>query len=222
MAGAGDTPPTYAWIRRSAYLARKIKGGVDPYLAEQEICRELDRGWLHFRYVGIDGRQYTDNLPPGYSWPDAEFGLDDSVVWPKEVDAPKSDPFAQAFRQIELTVARALGELPAPRKRLELYQLEVWVPAASSQPVTAPTTPTQPETPPAAAPEEPVPMPPLQWLEEKIKQRKPDEIPATFAHRIAPEMQTAAQKGEVTKAWSKGYIENRISELKLWPKPKSK
>ncbi len=62
------------------------------------------------------------------------------------------------------------------------------------------------------------PKDPLKWIEDEIKRRKPGEIPATFAERIAPVMDKAHRDHEVTKSWGAGHIANQISTLDLWPK----
>jgi hypothetical protein len=95
-----------------------------------------------------------------------------------------------------------------------------------------PETPRSPEPPQPRQPP-PEPLDPLDWIKLLIDydaeqsavirdaaehQRKPDEIPATFAERIAPVMDDAWRHNEVKRKWGAGYIQNQISELDLWPK----
>ena len=217
-----------AWVRHSAYLARKIKSGMAPDAASQEVRRELD--WLPFRYVGIDGRTYTD-LPAGYVWRDAKIDLDDFVVWPEEeLGPPVIGPLAhiaEEVRGIQRAADVATGRALPLRRRLNVYQLEVFVPV--TKPETSPFESAETVQPGMfAEPREsqsddlPVrgPMEPMRWLEERLKQRKSSETPATFAKRIAPTMVEAHKRGEVKKAWAERYIANIISKDRpgLWPK----
>jgi hypothetical protein len=223
MVEAGDaaTSPTCTWIRRGAYLARKIRNGVDPYQAEREIRDELING-LPFQYIGIDGRPYRD-LPSRFFWDDAEFGSDDSVVWPKEtVGKPLTGPFAhvaERIRETNMAVDVAVGRRLPLRRQLNVYQLEVWVPTeAVSAPATAPaTTSVQPKAPPKERPPpEPPPEPPLDWLKLEYKKKKLDESDAKFAERIERPMALAHSAKKVTKAWVAGTIANNISKHKSW------
>ena len=213
-----ETPSAHRWVKLSAYAEQKMEQVESPHIAQQMIRRELDRG-LPCRYVevgDVDSREHTE-LPSGYNWREAQIDLAiSSAIWPERMVTDPSDGY-------HLVTATSLYFSSYRFLQLEIYKIEVLVPAEAQSPpaTTLDLTAAKIEGPSAEqlALGPPTALEPVAWITFAIEQqREPGESQKRFAERMEPLMAAAHKDEKVKKAWARGTIRNKISAYKLWPK----
>jgi hypothetical protein len=213
-----ETPSALRWVELSAYAEQKMEQVESPHIAEQMIRGELDLG-LPCRYVevgDVDSREHTE-LPSGYNWREAQIDLTiSSAIWPERIVTDPSEGY-------HLETPTSLYFSSYRFLQLEIYKIEVLVPAEAQSPpaTTLDLNPAQLEGPSAdqLALGPPTALEPVAWITFAIEQqREPGESQKRFAERIEPIMAAAHKEGKVKKAWARGTIRKKISAYKLWPK----